>query len=53
LASHSGANGSGLTGLLGTWTVGSDSIEVWAGAAFAFSRRPRVRLRQGLSSPLG
>jgi len=61
---------SSTSGLLGTWTVGSDSIEVWAGAkpaatvpgplplfgagaAFAFSRRLRARLRQGSSSPLG
>lgn len=54
------------SGLLGTWTVGSDSIEVWAGAkpappsavpgplpllgagaAFAYSRRLRSRLRAG------
>jgi hypothetical protein len=55
-----------ISGLLGTWTIGSDSIEVWAGAkpapvpgplplmgagtAFAFSRRLRARLHRARRS---
>ena len=57
------------SGLLGSWTVGSDSIEVWAGrkprasavpgplpvlgagAAYAYSRRLRSRLRGAQSAP--
>ncbi len=58
---------SSTPGLLGTWSIGSDCIKVYAGpvtatgplpllgagAAFSFSRRLRSRLRRERTSPRG